>query len=475
MRIKIVVMNPVLHDARVLKEADTLALAGHDVTIVGTAKGAAATHHARASGAYIQLCRSTINDALQTSRRHAFLLAALFGVLIVLMISKAAGIQQALESPAGRWSIFAALLIATLSLALLLFSQGLRSLVGSVLQASLRTATSIALPWYTRLRVNGMVKTAMQGEVDVIHCHDLWALFVGIKIKEKTGAALVWDAHEIYEEVAQGNAIRAHQTRKIIKKHEKSIDHFITINESIASFYRQNYPQLPEAIIIKNATVLSGKTVYDGRLHKAAGLPASQKIALYQGGFEEKRGLPLLIETACYLSSEWTLVMMGWGTLEAELKSMARALQSRTKVRTTPAVVFLPPAKHAELVQWTAGATVGLIPYEKVGLNHLYCTPNKLWEYPAAGVPILCSPLIELIRAIQENGIGWVLPVDASPANYASMINRLEESELAEAVAACKRYIISDNWGLYAARLTQLYETIEHERQTHFTDVQTVS
>src|SRR5690606_41522158 len=55
-------------DLRVLKEADTLALAGHDVTIVGTAKGAAPVHHPRASGAHIQLCRSTINDALQASR-----------------------------------------------------------------------------------------------------------------------------------------------------------------------------------------------------------------------------------------------------------------------------------------------------------------------------------------------------------------------------------------------------------------------
>lgn len=315
----------------------------------------------------------------------------------------------------------------------------------------------------TRLRRDSMMMLALEGPTDVIHCHDLGSLPIGAAIKRSTGATLVWDAHEIYEEVAQGDASYAAHCRELLRQYQRDVDHFITINDSIAGFYRANYPALPPAIIVKNAAPYTPHIEYDGRMHDACHIPRTQKIALYQGGFAEKRGLRLLVQAAEFLNPDWTLVMMGWGKLEAELREMGDHINANLPGRPAPAVAFLPAANHAELVYWTAGGTVGLIPYENVGLNHLFCTPNKLWEYPAAGVPILCSPLVELSKAVYENGIGWLLPDVAAPRAIATTINGLTTQALKDASRACEAYMRRDNWAIYGARVVELYENVGNQ------------
>src|SRR5690606_10664221 len=159
--------------------------------------------------------------------------------------------------------------------------------------------------------------------------------------------------------------------------------------DSIAAWYAEKYPKLAPAVVVMNATEKAPPFDYDGRLHRAAGLPDGARILLYQGGYASKRGLDYLVRSAEHLPADWTLVMMGWGTLEAHRRGVAAEIEVRTLGQRSPPVRFVPPAPQTELPLWTAGGTIGVIPYENVGLNHWFCTPNKLWEYPNAGVPVL--------------------------------------------------------------------------------------
>ena len=95
---------------------------------------------------------------------------------------------------------------------------------------------------------------------------------------------------------------------------------------------------------------------------------------------------------------------------------------------------------------WTAGASLGAIPYENVGLNHLYCTPNKLWEYPMAGVPILATDLVELGRSLRSNGIGVLLPREFDAADVVRAVNDIDDDGLASMGRACARYAERENW-----------------------------
>lgn len=523
MRVKIIVLNSVLHDARVIKEANTLAAAGHDVSIIGLFdKRSTDTDVHLPSGVHVRLCKPLLSDATQqvfwyarlaacvailllgiltlqllagssigTELRPvvsnpyvwkpalvACLLAIFVGVTSTLSRRTKARAQGPIEQPnqTGASSVTSDAFIDKLECRCKRITRPVRDtskrVVRLLIKAPFRFIKNklgarfkslvrpIARPLYKKMRQQHIVAAALEGGLDVVHCHDIWSLPSGAAIRKKTGVPLIWDAHEIYEEVAQGDRRHAAHCRKLMKRYESQIDYFITINESIASFYKSHYPQLPSATVVKNATVYTPGVGYDGRLHKAAGLPSTQKIALYQGGFAEKRGLRTLVEAARYLHQDWTLVMMGWGTLEHELKALRDVPQLGTAARNTPHVVFLPAVPQSELIYWTAGGTVGLIPYENVGLNHLYCTPNKLWEYPAATVPILCSPLVEMTKTVRQHGTGWLLPDPAGPKEIAESINSLTSSQIDTARRCCKDFITADNWSVYGIRLTELYAEI---------------
>jgi glycosyltransferase involved in cell wall biosynthesis len=98
--------------------------------------------------------------------------------------------------------------------------------------------------------------------------------------------------------------------------------------------------------------------------------------------------------------------------------------------------------------------------YDNTGKNHLYCTPNKLWEFPAAGVPIICNDLVELGGSVRANNIGWVLSDDNDPAALSALVGSLSDADIAQARANCVTYITADNWDVYAQRLVSYYAGI---------------
>jgi glycosyltransferase involved in cell wall biosynthesis len=289
-----------------------------------------------------------------------------------------------------------------------------------------------------------------------VHAHDVTALAVCADFSERAGAKLVFDAHEVYDHLAQSEDELAEVNARVMRKYADNVDAFITINESIAGYYRKHYRGLPRATIVKNAAPLAERFEYDGRLHQAAKLSLERKILIYQGGYAPKRGLVQLLLAAEYLDPSWALVFMGWGRLEPELRRTADAMCTRVS-SLAERIRFIPKVPHRELAYWTAGASLGAIPYENVGLNHWFCTPNKLWEYPNAGVPILASPFPELRRIIDPHAIGWFLPDPLTPREIGRVVNSLTPEMLSAARSACATFIAQDNWSVYSDRLRRAY------------------
>jgi len=293
----------------------------------------------------------------------------------------------------------------------------------------------------------------------IVHAHDVTSLAVCAEFRRDSGCRLIFDAHEVYDHLAQSEEDLAEVNAKVMRKYADRVDALITINDSIGAYYRSHYRGLPRATIVKNAAPRTDAFEYDGRLHEAARLPREQRILIYQGGYAPKRGLLQLLLAAEYLDTSWALVFMGWGRLEPELRRTADAMCTRV-TSLGDRVRFIPKVPHRELPYWTAGATLGAIPYENVGLNHWFCTPNKLWEYPNAGVPIIASPFPELRRIIEPNGIGWFLPDPLTPREIGRAINALTPEMLASARVSCADFIKRDNWSVYRERLQHAYREL---------------
>ena len=57
----------------------------------------------------------------------------------------------------------------------------------------------------------------------------------------------------------------------------------------------------------------------------------------------------------------------------------------------------------------TASADVGLSLDKGLHTNYLLSLPNKLFDFIHVGLPIVASPMVEVRRIVEENGVGVVL------------------------------------------------------------------
>ncbi|MGH8468019.1 MAG: glycosyltransferase [Gammaproteobacteria bacterium] len=493
-RVAAVVFNSVNHDTRVLKEADSLARAGYEITVFGIRdSNCKDAQTLRDSGARIQRV-----DWMIQARTVFFgpifgliLFALLFAIVVALVYDEAVpkstvisggviaillgGVPlylranrrhralAGLEGPAaGETAIDSSLRQQAMpSKTRGIISRCCDLLIRAI--APVKANPVVIELRYILKRLISMVcmsiaasKAVKAYRPEIVHCHDLNTVPVGYGYSKRAKCKLVYDSHEIYEEQSSFGRMTGFVYRLMQRFYSSRIDGFITINDSIRDFLESRYPALPKAVIIKNATVpLEGEIVYDGRLHKVAGLAPDTKILLYQGGFSRRRGLDMLVRSAVLLPDCWCLVMMGWGSQEPALRQLAQAIdQDGRHIR------FVARVPHDELAYWTAGAAIGVIPYEKVGLNNWFCTPNKLWEYPNAGVPVLVSPFPEMTKVVHEYGIGWLLQQPLSPENIAGHIASITDEDLKETRAAARAFIQNDNWLVYERRLLDLYKSM---------------
>jgi len=221
------------------------------------------------------------------------------------------------------------------------------------------------------------------------------------------------------------------------------------------------------AVVVRNAAVRpSSEPESRGLLRVAAKVRDDQRVLLYQGGYARHRGLEALLLASVELPPEWVVVMMGWGAHEARLCTIAMDVDPMgDRIR------FLPPAASEELRDWTAGADLGVIPYENTCLNHWFCSPNKLWEYPVAGVPILASPFPEMRREIEGSGIGCLLPEVLDGPGLRRVVDSIDDEALIRMRAACREYARRDHWGVYLQRLLGLYRRLD-SAPTRFSEIE---
>jgi glycosyltransferase involved in cell wall biosynthesis len=65
-------------------------------------------------------------------------------------------------------------------------------------------------------------------------------------------------------------------------------------------------------------------------------------------------------------------------------------------------IFFLDPIPPDQLVSFSDGADIGIIPYRNVGLNTTLASPNKIWEYIASGLFVLTTPFEEVSRLFED-------------------------------------------------------------------------
>ena len=159
-------------------------------------------------------------------------------------------------------------------------------------------------------------------------------------------------------------------------------------------------------------------------LRERLGIPAEQRIVLYQGLVRAARGLERLIDAMQDVPGA-TLVVIGDGPAKAALQQQAAAQLGR-RAR------FLPHTPPDELLRLTASADLGVHVPEPVTESIRLALPNKLFEYLMAGLPVVVADIPEMRRVVERFDVGLVVdPYDRD--GLAAALRRALSDETARA------------------------------------------
>jgi glycosyltransferase involved in cell wall biosynthesis len=319
-----------------------------------------------------------------------------------------------------------------------------------------------------------------------VHAHDAAMLLPGVVGAWLTGALLVYDSHELATSVPYRERAWAWFVAAIERLVVPRCVAVITVSDGIAERLRLRYRLQSTPTVVRNVTALRargrdesqdgaqgrdgdtrvgrGSAKADGDdatsgnhrgLRASMGIAGDTPLVLHQGAPAPDRGCELLLAAVRLLPGTHLAFLgdpePGYG---ADLRRAAHAhgVQDR--------VTLLPSVPLEELLAHTAEADVGVTLLQDTCENHRLALPNKLFEYIAAGIPVVASALPEIRSLVESRGIGWcVAPGDAAAlaAALSLALSRCEEPELRRRLARAAAEL---SWEREQQRLICLYERL---------------
>ena len=250
---------------------------------------------------------------------------------------------------------------------------------------------------------------------DVIHANDLNALIPAYYASKKLECKLIYDTHEIFLENPWINRNKFSKfvwgffERHIINK----VDLVVSVSHAAADYLKKKYG-IKKIMVVTNC-VSEKSVINDAKMKKPFQV-------LNHGQFYEGRGYDILVDVAPLIEdlTDVQIVLRGFGSLEQSIRNKVMANNVKN-------FVFEPPVKVYELIPKAAEAWVGIAITEAISLNFELSVSNKLFEYAAAGLPIIMSDIPEHRYLNDKFNFGIVLKSN-KPQDIADAIRLLHNN-----------------------------------------------
>jgi glycosyltransferase involved in cell wall biosynthesis len=309
-------------------------------------------------------------------------------------------------------------------------------------------------------------RLALRQRANIYHFHDPELLLVGVLLKLFTGAKLIYDVHENVRKQILNKAWLPAWTRKLLSAFYVLIERiclpFIDKTIIAEDSYIENYHGRKNVVAVRNYPLLSYFVLRNEGVVWPYKMPENTFNVIYVGGVTRVRGSVELVKALQLVKLDGyqkvKLFLVGPVT-SAGLKEDLEVFIQKHELKD---YVYMPGSVSHEKVP-------GLLAQAHVGVavlhpdpNYIESLPTKLFEYMAAGLPVISSnfPLWKEIVEGNECGI-TVDPLN--PKKIAEAIEYLlnhpeERQRMGEngRRAVLEKY----NWETESAKLLKLYEEL---------------
>ncbi len=275
----------------------------------------------------------------------------------------------------------------------------------------------------------------------LVHANDWNTMWCAVAIKLVCRARLVYDSHELWPDrngrwewrlwLLASEALFVRVADAVITASPGYADALSARHRVAQPTVIRNIPEGPPAMAFE---------------------PQAPPLVVYVGGLMPGRGLEQTID-ALALAPAIRLRAVGPGSPEYRAGLIERA----TAVGVADRLELCPPVAPGSVGTTLREAAAGLCLIQPVCRSYELTLPNKLFEYAAAGVPVLASDLPVIAAVVRRDGLGEVVPRD-DPRGIATGLERLVEPERRSEAARCARtFALANDWEGESRVLAQVY------------------
>ncbi len=311
------------------------------------------------------------------------------------------------------------------------------------------------LNWWRILRI------ALQEKADIYHFHDPDLLLPAVLVKTLTRRPIVYDVHENYpQDILTKEWIPAALRRIISVAFRlfedgmvRLMDGVVVVNQHLV----ERFEGKSQVVIARNYSRL------EPFLAGEAPTERTKPYFVYAGRISDDRGIYECLQALESLGDA-PAVLLCAGTIGHVANEEFRRLLDGS---AHPRFEYLGLLPYKDIPPLFKGALAGLLCFQPTP-NNLLGTPNKLFEYMSAGIPVIASDFPLIREVVAEADCGLLVQPENVEQIARAMARLLEDRQHAARLgqnglrAALEEY----NWGAEEGKLLGLYHALLSGGQT---------
>lgn len=268
------------------------------------------------------------------------------------------------------------------------------------------------------VRAFRVYRAALATKADIFHFHDPELLPYGLIIKLTSRAKIVYDSHECYPEDIRNKEWLPRAIRAPVARAYRLLEDFtvgrLDLVVAATPYIHKRFERVAKNVV----TVNNYPRLDEFSVDASAGMAVGRNGVCYVGAISEIRGILPFLDSLSQVDPSVKVYIAGTFATE----SIRHAVFSHPNWSR---VDYYGQVSRAQILEIYNRSFAGIVNFLHAP-NHEFSQPNKLFEYMAAGIPVIASDFPLWKEIIEPSSCGLTVDPE-SPVAIATAINLLHQ------------------------------------------------